>query len=213
MLFHIASGLAVAVEDLHPVALAVRDVDPIVFVDREVVRDHELPDVDARLAPGQLQFALGRVAVDARVAVAVADEDRAVVRGDGGVRRAVEGLAAVPLRGHPRLADGEHEFALARPLRDRVGAVVGAVEEAVRPDADRVRAVREHARPEAAQDAPARFEHDDRVIDVPREQVDQILGVDGDAGALVEGHALGQLLPRSERLVTERPTPKFDRAC
>ena len=103
----------------------------------------------------------------------------------------LKGSAAVQLGGHSRLADGEHEFALARPLRDRVRAVVGAVEEAVRPDADRVRAVREHARPEAAQDAPVRFEHDDRVIDVPREHVDQILGVDGDAGALDERHPLG----------------------
>src|SRR5258708_20479495 len=62
---------AVAVEDLHPVVLAVGDVDPAVRIAADVVRNVELPRIGAGLAPRGQQLAVGRVFVDAGVAVAV----------------------------------------------------------------------------------------------------------------------------------------------
>src|SRR6266850_132628 len=62
-----------AVEDLDAMVLAVGHVHPALGVTRDVVRDVELPRVGAGLAPRAEQLAVGRVSVDARVAVAVGD--------------------------------------------------------------------------------------------------------------------------------------------
>src|SRR5262249_28144798 len=43
---------AVAVEHLHAVVLAIRDIDPAVLVGGDVVHDVELAGIGARLAPG-----------------------------------------------------------------------------------------------------------------------------------------------------------------
>src|ERR1700687_1954334 len=43
---------AVAVEHLHAMVLAVRDIDPAIGVSDDVVDDIELAEIDARLAPG-----------------------------------------------------------------------------------------------------------------------------------------------------------------
>src|SRR5205814_9116669 len=64
---------AVAVKDLHPVVLAVGDIDPAIRIAADVVRDVELPGIGAGLAPGGQQFAAGRVFMDASIAVAVGD--------------------------------------------------------------------------------------------------------------------------------------------
>src|ERR1700722_16790210 len=52
---------AVAVEHLHAVVLAVGDIDPTVGVGDDVMDDVELPGIDAGLAPGFYQFAVGGV--------------------------------------------------------------------------------------------------------------------------------------------------------
>src|SRR6516162_8116881 len=63
--------LAVAVEHLDAVVLAVGNVDPTVGVAADVVRNVELAGVGPRLAPRHQQLAVRGVFVNPRVAVAV----------------------------------------------------------------------------------------------------------------------------------------------
>src|ERR1700751_1490441 len=81
--------LAVAVEHLDPMVLAVGDIDPAVGVATNVVRNVELAGIGARLAPRHQQFAVRGVFMNSRTAVAVGDVEIAS-RGQGGVRAAME---------------------------------------------------------------------------------------------------------------------------
>src|SRR5262249_61736912 len=93
--------LAVAVEYLDAMVLAVGDVDPAVSIAADVVRDVELTGIGTRLAPRAEQRAVRRELVHARVAVPVGHVDVALRR-ERGVRAAMEGLAAhvgLPLAG------------------------------------------------------------------------------------------------------------------
>ena len=81
---------AVAVEYLHPVVLAIGNIDVAIRVSCDVVHDVELAGIRARLAPGLDQFSVRCVFVDAGVAVAVGDVDLALRR-QRGVGAAVEG--------------------------------------------------------------------------------------------------------------------------
>src|SRR5713226_4474768 len=65
--------LAVRIEDLHAVILAVCNVDVAVLVRADVVHDIELSRIRSWLAPGKHQLSVGRTFVNARVAVAVGD--------------------------------------------------------------------------------------------------------------------------------------------
>ena len=65
--------LAVAVKDLHAMIFAIGDVDPTLVVAGDIVDEIELPRIGTRLAPGEQQFAVGRILVNARVGVAVGD--------------------------------------------------------------------------------------------------------------------------------------------
>ena len=67
--------LAVAVEHLHAMVLAIRHIDPAVGVAADIVRQVELPRLDARLAPRHQPLAVLVVFVHARIAVAVGDID------------------------------------------------------------------------------------------------------------------------------------------
>src|SRR5262249_31042292 len=67
--------LAVAVEYLHAVVLAVSDIDPAVLVGDDVVHDVELARIGAGLAPGLDELAVGRELVHAGIAVTVGDVD------------------------------------------------------------------------------------------------------------------------------------------
>src|SRR4029077_2364036 len=72
--------LALAVEDLHAVVLAVGDIDPAIFVGGDVVGDVELAGIRAGRAPAHQVLAVGRILVDDAVAVAVGDIDLALGR-------------------------------------------------------------------------------------------------------------------------------------
>src|SRR5919198_3292617 len=65
--------LAVGIEHLDAMGLAVGDVDAIVLVDDDVMRADELAGVDARFAPRQDMLTIGGELVDAAVAVAIGD--------------------------------------------------------------------------------------------------------------------------------------------
>src|SRR5438874_4490813 len=72
--------LAVAVEDLDAMVLAIGDVHPALGVAADVVRDVELARVGAGLAPRVEPAAVRRIRVHARVAVAVGDVEIALRR-------------------------------------------------------------------------------------------------------------------------------------
>src|SRR6266481_7038480 len=74
---------AVAVEHLHAVVLAVGDIDVAVGIGRDIVDDVELAGIGARLAPGLYELAVGRVFVDAGIAVTVRHIDLALRRQRG----------------------------------------------------------------------------------------------------------------------------------
>lgn len=64
---------AVAVEYLDAVVLAVGNIDEAVGVGCNIVDDVELAGIGAGFAPGLQQLAVGRIFVDAGIAVAVRD--------------------------------------------------------------------------------------------------------------------------------------------
>ena len=66
---------AFGVEDLDAVVFAVGDIDPVLDIRRNIVRDIKLTRRDPRLTPGEEQSAIGRVLVYPRVAVAIGDVD------------------------------------------------------------------------------------------------------------------------------------------
>src|SRR6266571_4012012 len=75
--------LAVAVEHLDAMVLAVGDIHPAVGVAADVVGNVELARVGAGSSPRAKQGAVGRVLVDARVPVAVRDIEIALRRQRG----------------------------------------------------------------------------------------------------------------------------------
>jgi hypothetical protein len=56
----------------------VGDVDPALVVAGNVVDEVELPRIGPRLAPGEQQFAVRRILVNARIGIAVGDVDIAL---------------------------------------------------------------------------------------------------------------------------------------
>ena len=152
---------AVAVEHLHAMVLAIRDIDPAVGVGADVVHDVELAGTAARAAPREQQLAVGRIFVHARVAVAVADIDVAARR-ERGVGAAIERLAAHEGRRPARDADREQHLAVERALADRVVGVVGEIDGVVRAHVQAVRA-RENAFAPGAQEAAFAIVDDHRM--------------------------------------------------
>jgi hypothetical protein len=75
-----------------------------------------------------------------------------------------------------------------------VVAIVGAIDHVVGPDGDAVRAARELAFAPRAQKSTGAVVDDDRVVGTA-DQVDVVVGVDGDAGDIRVFPARGQLLP------------------
>src|SRR5215510_2921119 len=84
--------LAVAVEHLHAMVLAVGHIDPAIGIAVDVVRNIELVWISARPAPGEQQLAVRRVFVHPGVAIAVGHIDVAL-RGHRSVSAAMERLA------------------------------------------------------------------------------------------------------------------------
>ena len=183
---------AVAVENLHPVVLAVGDIDPAVRVGDDVVRDVELARIGAALAPRKQQLAVRREFVDAGIRVAVRDIDVEIGR-QRGVGAAVERLAAHKRRGPPRNADFEQYLAAERAFAHGVVAVIGAVQRLVRADMQPVRPVEQVFAPGIQQVAVA-VEHHHRVL-AAIEDIDPVLRVDRDRRDVLEAPALRQFRP------------------
>ena len=233
--------LAVGRVDLDAVVLAVADVD-LVLVGPDAVRRVEearlvLGALEvlrvARLAPGLHQRAVGAELVGARVAVAVRDEDVAVV-GDAHVGGLVERPGALAdavddrdaAARDVRVVDGLPDFlrvagvgrlvVLAEahlvtevlvPLRHEVRHRVDEVDVVVGRDADAVRAAEDLAAPVVDQLALLVEDHV-RVLGAG-EDVDVVLRVAGDAGAEAPLPAFGQLAPALDELVLARSDIDF----
>ena len=69
---------AVAVEDLNAVIFPIGDVDPALVIAGDIVDEIELPRVGPRLAPGEQQFTVRRILVNAGIGIAIRDVDIAL---------------------------------------------------------------------------------------------------------------------------------------
>lgn len=184
--------LAAGVEDLHPMVLAVGDVDPAVGVAADVVHDVELARTAAGLSPGAQQLAVWRVLVHARVAIAVRHVDLAAGR-ERGVGAAVEWIPAHigrRLAGHAQL---QEQLALRSEFAHGMVAVVAAVEHVVGADVQAV-GVAEHPLPPGPQKVPLAVEHDHRV-GAAIEYIDAVLPVHRDGAGVAHVPALRQVAP------------------
>jgi hypothetical protein len=146
---------AVLVEDLNAIVVAICDEQSALRIEREGMRDQELPRARAGTAPFRKISAVGREFHDAIVRhrlVAVADE-HVTVRCDDDVGRAVE--VRRPVARVRRCAEA-HELAAVRPEFDDLMPAIVAASRIGHPDVARgidVDAVRpgEHARAECAE--------------------------------------------------------------
>ena len=184
--------LAVAIEHLHAMVLAVSHIDPAVGIGRDVVDDVELAGIGAGLAPGLEQFAVRRVFVHAGIAIAVGDVDFAFRR-QRGVGAAVERLAAHVRRRLVRNADRQQHLAVGAAFAHGVVAVVGAIEIVVGVDVQAMGAAKQAFAP-ACDEIAVAVEHDNRMV-AAVEDVDAVLAVDRDGGDVGEPPPLRQLCP------------------
>ncbi len=113
----------------------------------------------------------------------------------------MERLAAHVWRRLAGDADLEQDLALERALAHGVVAVVGAVECLVRADVDAVR-VPEHALAPGSKKIPLAVEHHHRVF-AAVEDVDLVLGIDGDGCGVTQRPAVRQLCPVLHHFVAE----------
>ncbi len=200
---------AVAVEHLDAVVLAVGDIDPAIRVAAHIVGDVELAGIGAGLAPCHQQLAVGRIFVDARIAVAVGDVDLALRR-QCRVGAAVERLAAHIGRGLAGDAEGQQHPALEGAFAHRVVAVIGQKHGVVRGHVDAVRPVKDALAP-GAQEVAVAVEHHHRVR-AAAEGIDVVVPVDPDRGDVgIPFPAIGQLGPIVDDLVAVAVRPQNDR--
>src|ERR1051326_1341017 len=131
--------LAVAVEHLHAMILAIGHIDPAIGIAGDVARDVELARIGAGPAPRQQQFAVRRVFVHARIAITVGHVDVALRR-HGGMGAAMERLAAHVRRRLAGDTQGQQDLSLQGALADRMVTVVGQPDRIVGRHEDAVRA-------------------------------------------------------------------------
>ena len=201
--------LALAVEHLDAVVLAVGHVHPAVGVAADVVGNVELAGVGAGLTPREDRRPVRRELVHPRVAVAVGHVEIALRR-QGGVCAAIERLAAHVGPGGPGNSYREQHLALEGAMPDGVIAVVGQPERVVRRHVETVGPT-EHAFTPGAQEVAVPVEHDHGML-APVECVHPVLLVDahrGDVG--VELAPRRQLRPLVDDLVAIRARAQDDR--
>ena len=164
------------------------------------------------LAPRLEEPAVGREAVDPRVAVAVRRVELPV-RGQRHVRHRVEGRRGardgrppgdVARVRRPAVAEPPPERALRRVLVDRVALVVDEEDAVVGADEDPVRAHEGAGAPRV--DEPAFLVEDDERMRAAAEDEHALAGIDRDADHLGEGPAGREALPALHDLVFEPVT-------
>ena len=203
MLFPHVQHVAVAVEHLDSVGLAVCDEDPVVVVHGDVVRAQELARIYAGTAPALHILSVAGVLVDVEVAIAVGYVYVTGLSGDRGVRRPVERFASPYPGRHAGCADGHQQLPVTGELGDGVDAVVHTVDRVLRPNVDAVRAVSEDALAEPPREVAVSVEHYYGEVWIAAEGVDVVLRVHRYAGSLDQPCAFRHLVPVQDVLVSE----------
>ena len=150
------------------------------------------PGPDPLLAPGPHQLAVGRILVNAGIAIAIGDEQVPVGR-ERGVGAAVERLVAHERRRGAGHAERHQHLAFQRAASDGVAAVVGEVERLVRADMDAVGA-RIFSLTPGPQEIALAVEDDHRVL-AAVEHIDLVLAVDRYGRDIAKLPSVGQLRP------------------
>jgi hypothetical protein len=184
--------LAVAIEHLHAMILAVGYIDPAVGIASDIVRDVELARIGAGPAPGQQQLAVRRVFVDARVAITIRHIDVALRR-HGGVGAAMERLATHVGGRLAGQAQRQQDLPFERALANRMVAIVGQPNRVVRRHEYPVRAGKQ-AFAERTEEIAFAVEHDHRMF-AAVEDVHVVMLVDADAADFLERPARRKFRP------------------
>ncbi len=212
--------LAVGIEDLDAVVFTIAHEHTAICMDPGAVRDTELARSRARLAPGFTQLAVRIEAVDARVAVPVADDQIAVRRnrqvrwtierptrlGDARRRAAIVVARIRRMLGRPEI---EHLLAVQRVLADGVIGIVDQVQRVVFAHVHAMRAVRELSFAPRAQEMPVAIVNHHRMV-AATEKVDVAFGIAAHARDVCVLVACWKLLPALDELVLERATAHFE---
>ena len=194
MLFHMVTKVAAGGEHLDTVGFPVHHVHPLVGVYGDVVRTYELAGVYAGLAPGEPVLPVGRVDVDASVAVSVRNIDIAVSGHNGGRGGTVEGLSAPLGRRMVALSNLHELLTLWAELLNGVDTVVGHQQRVIVGYVESVGAVAEQPFAEGLQEVALLVEDHDWTLS-PGQDVDVVPRVHGYPRTLQEAHARRQLGP------------------
>src|SRR6266511_3918112 len=200
---------AVAVENLNAVILAIRDVDPTFLVGANVVHDVELSGIGTRFSPRQQQFAVRRIFMHARIAVAVRNINIALGR-EGYMRAAIKRFAALIGRRLSRNSDRQKNFSIQGAFADRVIAVIGQKNRLLRSDGRAVRPL-ENAVPPRPQQITIAVE-DDHWMFAAGETIDLIFVIHGHGGDFMKGPIVRQLSPAFDHFVTVLTAVAVDRS-
>ena len=199
--------VAVAIEELDAVGLAVADQDAALRVDADVMHQRELSRLEAGGPPGDFQLAFGGEAVDLAVAVAVGGEDGAVLGGGHAgrhVERRVQGGAVGRHRHHGPAAAAQLEqfLAVLGVLGDDVLLAVGDPDIVVGVDEDAVRFGEFVFAPGGDEFAGVGLKGDDGMF-VAAEDKDTVARIYGQIGHRAERPAFGQCGPGVVQFVAE----------
>ena len=195
----------VRIENLDPVVLPVRQVDPSVAAGADVVGNVELARSVARFAPREQQASIRAVLVNPCVPVAVGHEEIAVARVDGNVRAPVEWVSRHELSRMPAGTQRQQDFAVQCAFAHRVVAVVRTKHRPVRRHRDPVRSW-EYALAPGLDEIAVLVEHDHRVL-APVERVHVVVIVTTDRRYFLERETGRQLSPAFLYFVNKLPFP------
>ena len=195
---------AVAVEHLHPVALAAGDVDIARPVGLHAVHEVELSRPLTGLAPGEQVVAGGRVLVHARVAVAVGHVHVVGAGIEGDLGGTVERLAAVVAGAAVGRPPYLQHLTFGRALADAVAERVHQVKVSVRAHGEPVRHREQVGAPTGDEGAGA-VEHHHGVLPAGEYVHPVMRVVDQHVGGVLDDPAVGQLCPGGLHLVGELP--------
>ena len=191
--------LAVRVEDLDAIVLAIPDVDPSLCVDRNSVRQVELARAVAFLAPCGEEGTVFRELRDSGIAVTVGNVEVAVGR-EGDIGGTVERVVAFTA-----LSPAAHDHQYTSPgteLEDNMEAAVGDPEIAFGINLQTVRGL-EQTLTHRANEAALATDFDNRLCPA-MEDVDLLPRTHRDAGRFEEVHAEWQLGPAGDEFIRQR---------
>ena len=198
--------LAVGVEHLDALIVAIGHVQQPLRVDRDRMRDVELARTGPFLAPRLDEVAVLVELDDLGLAAPMAlDHEDLALRPERHVIRLVEQpqmAVGVHLAGGVAHAEHEQDASLGAELVDDMGARVGGPDVILRVDPQPVRPV-EQAVAQRAKEFPIGIELHER-IGAAMQHENVALGVDGHARGAAEGHAGGQAEAVGDHGVVER---------